>query len=133
RNLRNMEQAGVDRELIKTALLARKGAQKVLPFRYVAAAKAAPVFEPWIDQAMLAGLAQLPKLSGTTLVIVDVSSSMYGSQLSHKSDMDRALAACALGSIAREICDVPLVYATAGSDAARVHKTKMVPARRGMA
>ena len=42
RNLRNMTQAGVDTELIKTALLERRGADRVLPFRYVAAARACP-------------------------------------------------------------------------------------------
>jgi 60 kDa SS-A/Ro ribonucleoprotein len=40
RNLRNMAQAGVDEGLVKAAIVARKGgAQRVLPFRYVAAAR----------------------------------------------------------------------------------------------
>lgn len=53
RNLRNMEQAGCDRDLVKRAILARRGgAEKLLPFRYVAAARAAPSFEHEIDIAL---------------------------------------------------------------------------------
>ncbi len=133
RNLRNMEQARVDHALIVDALRARKGASRVLPFRFVAAAKAAPTFEPAIDEAMLATLAQAPKLPGKTIVVIDVSGSMYCGPLSAKSDMNRALAACALGTIARELCEEPLIFATAGNDMRRVHKTEQVPARRGMA
>lgn len=40
RNLRNMQEAGCDPELVRDAILARKGADRVLPFRYVAAARA---------------------------------------------------------------------------------------------
>jgi len=133
RNLRNMAEAGVDEALVRGAITARKGAERVLPFRYVAAAAAAPVFEEALDTAMVAGLAQVPKLPGRTLLIIDVSGSMYGSLLSRRSDMNRARVACALGAIAREICEEPLIYATAGNDGTRVHKTEMVPARRGMA
>jgi 60 kDa SS-A/Ro ribonucleoprotein len=133
RNLRNMEQAGVDAAAIISALKARKGARQVLPFRFIAAAKAAPTFEPAIDEAMLASFAEAPKLPGNTLVIIDVSGSMYGGRMSKKSDMNRALAASALGAIARELCEIPLVYATAGSDTKRQHQTEQVPARRGMA
>jgi hypothetical protein len=47
--------------------------------------------------------------------------------------MDRALAASALGAIARELCAEPVVYATAGNDHTRVHKTERVPDARGLA
>lgn len=133
RNLRNMTEAGCDEGLIRETLLARKGADRVFPFRFIAAAKAAPKLEAEIDAAMVATLSQMPKLPGKTIVVIDVSGSMYGAQLSAKSDMNRALAACALGSIARELCEKPAIYATAGSDGLRQHKTKLVPARRGMA
>lgn len=133
RNLRNMQDAGVKEKLIAAAVRERKGAERVLPFRYIAAARAAPAFEDALDDAMLASLSRAPKLGGSTLLIVDVSGSMYGSMLSRKSDMNRALAACALAAVAREVCDEPLIYATAGSDLKRVHKTERVPARRGLA
>lgn len=133
RNLRNMEQSEVDTKLVRGALIARKGADNVLPFRFLAAAKAAPRYEPELDAAMLAALASTPKLEGKTIAVIDVSGSMYGTKLSRKSDMSRAHAACALAAVLREVCENPVIYATAGSDALRVHKTELVPARRGMA
>src|ERR1044071_2320103 len=50
RNLRNMVKVDVPIDLIETALLARKGAERVLPFRYVAAARAVPQLEPVLDR-----------------------------------------------------------------------------------
>src|SRR5215470_18905285 len=65
RNLRNMADAGVDSTLVRQAIVARKGgAHRVLPFRYVAAARAAPRFEPAIDQALQAAIAGLLPLPG---------------------------------------------------------------------
>jgi hypothetical protein len=99
RNLRNMAQAGVDEALVRDAILARKGgAQRVFPFRYVAAARAAPQFEPYLDQALQAAIGEMPKLAGKTIVLVDVSGSM-DTRLSRKSDMTRMDAAAALGAI----------------------------------
>lgn len=99
RNLRNMLEAGVDRKLIERALVARKnGADKVLPFRFIAAARAAPQLEASIDIALCEGIATLPALKGRTVVLVDVSNSMSAA-LSDKSDLTRLDAACALASI----------------------------------
>lgn len=98
RNLRNMTQSGCDLELIRNAILARKGANRVLPFRYVAAARACPQLEPEIDKALQAAIAELPRLNGKTLVLVDVSGSM-NDKLSVKSDMTRMDAAAALASL----------------------------------
>lgn len=135
RNLRNMEQAGCDEALVRQAILARKGgADRVLPFRYIAAATAAPRFEDALDQSFLASFAGAQKLKGKTVVIIDVSGSMYHSgNVSKHSDMTRIHAACALAAITREVCEDPVIYATAGNDGTRVHKTELVPARRGMA
>lgn len=98
RNLRNMTDAGVDRGLVCEAIVARRGAGMVLPFRYVAAARAAPQFEPDIDRALLATLAEMPELRGETIVLVDISISM-GARLSGKSDLRRVDAAATLASI----------------------------------
>jgi len=98
RNLRNMDQAGVDDTLIKSALLDGKGSDKVLPFRYVAAARACPRFEPTLDEMLIKTIAQLPKLTGKTVVLVDVSGSM-DARLSAKSDLTRMDAACTLASV----------------------------------
>ncbi len=98
RNLRNMTEVGVDMGLVRDALIARKGAQRVLPFRYVAAARACPQMEPAIDQALSEAIAELTPLPGKTVVLVDVSGSM-DAQLSGKSDLKRIDAAAALGAI----------------------------------
>jgi hypothetical protein len=99
RNLRGMADAGVNTDLIRDAILARKGgAERVLPFRYVAAARACPRFEPALDQALSEAISALPPLTGRTLVLVDVSGSM-NDRLSSKSDLKRIDAACALASL----------------------------------
>lgn len=99
RNLRNMSQAGVDRRLVLDAIRARKnGAEKLLPFRYVAAARAAPEYAPALDEAMQAAVSELPRLPGTTVVLVDVSGSMDWA-MAGKSDLKRIDAACALACL----------------------------------
>lgn len=132
RNLRNMEQAGVSRDAIRTAIHETEF-KRVLPFRFLAAARHAPAFEPELDAAMMRTLGSEQKLPGTTIVVVDVSGSMYGKPVSAQSDMTRAHAACALAAVAHEMCDMPVIYATGGDDTTRVHATALVPARRGMA
>jgi len=99
RNLRNMTQAGVSEDLVRNAIVARgQGARRVLPFRYIAAARAAPHLEPYLDQALVESLAEVPFLSGRTIVLVDVSGSM-DERLSARSDLRRIDAASALGAI----------------------------------
>lgn len=95
RNLRNMSEAGVDTALVENAIMARKGARWVLPFRYVAAVRAAPAFEKAIDYALKAAVADSIPMTGLTLVVVDVSQSMEA-PISKKSDLKRIDAAAAL-------------------------------------
>jgi hypothetical protein len=98
RNLRNMSEAGVDDDLITNAILACKGAHRVLPFRYVAAARACPRFEPALDQALVASIAEAAPLPGKTVIVVDVSVSMNDG-LSARSELTRLDAAAALASV----------------------------------
>ncbi|MDC7683230.1 TROVE domain-containing protein [Asticcacaulis sp. BYS171W] len=126
RNLRNMDQAGVDEDLVKAAILARKGAERVLPFRYVAAARAAPRFEPWLDQALSETILEEPVFGGRTIVLVDVSGSMEA-RVSAKSDLTRMDAAATLAAIipgevrvftfSNAVVEVPPRRGTAGVDA----------------
>jgi hypothetical protein len=128
RNLRNMAEAGCDPGLVRDAIVARKGAQRVLPFRYVAAARAAPQFEPALDQALSEAIAGMPVLDGKTVVMVDVSGSM-DDKLSAKSDLTRKDAAATLASIipgdlrvftfADDVTEVPPRRGMAGIDAIR--------------
>ena len=98
RNLRNMAEAGCDERLVKKAIAARKGAKRVLPFRYVAAARAAPMFDREIDKALKASIDEQAWLKGRTIVLVDVSGSM-DTKLSARSDLRRMDAAAALASV----------------------------------
>lgn len=127
RNLRNMTAASVDTGLIRDAILARKGARDVLPFRFVAAARACPQMEPALDTALLASLGDMPKLPGKTVVLVDVSGSM-NDKLSSKSDLTRRDAAATLASIlpgedvrvfafADTVVEIPRRMGMAGVDA----------------
>jgi len=128
RNLRNMVESGVDLELIRSALRDGKGQDRVLPFRYVAAARACPQLEPDIDDALCRRISGLPTLPGRTAILVDVSGSM-GDQLSARSDMSRMDAACALASVingdirvfsfSEEVVEVPPRRGMAGVDAVR--------------
>lgn len=132
RNLRNMKEAKVDMTLVNSSIEAMD-TSKVLPFRFISAAVHAPDAEPSIEVAMLKGLSQRPKLTGKTILIVDVSGSMYGAKISAKSKVNRAKTACGLGILIRELCEYPVIYATGGSDSGRVHATVKVPSRRGFA
>ena len=98
RNLRNMVESGVGRVLIEKGFAEAKGFDRVLPFRFVAAARACPQLEPLIDTALMRKIGTLIPLKGRTVVLVDVSGSMED-KLSAKSDMRRIDAAAALGSI----------------------------------
>lgn len=99
RNLRNMMNAGVDRDLVEDALIARKGgAEKILPFRYVAAARACPQLVQAIDKALCASIDESIEFPGLTVVLVDTSGSMRV-PLSSKSDLQRQDAAAALASV----------------------------------
>lgn len=131
RNLRNMVEAGVSHKLI-TGALQTADYSRVLPFRFVAAANHAPSLFADIDAAFLRATAQRPKLPGKTVVVVDVSGSMKYGKVSAKSDLGLMEAACALGAIAREMCEEVVVYATAGIDYRETHKTKQVPSTRGL-
>lgn len=99
KNLRNMVEANVDRDLIKAALLRRRGAHKVLPFRFLQAYEAAPQFEAELDRALIKSVEEAVLVDGNeeTAVLVDVSDSMNWSKVSAGSvSMTRMKAAATL-------------------------------------
>lgn len=124
RNLRNMHQAGVDETLVHAALEQMK-TERVLPFRFIAAARYAPQWEAQLEKAMFASVADQPKLKGKTILLVDVSGSM-NDILSGKSEMKRLDAAYGLAVLLRELCEAVDIYSF--SD-----RTVRIPARRGFA
>lgn len=124
RNLRNMQEAKVPTDVIRTALKAIK-TERVLPFRFIAAARHAPDLEPELEVAMFKCLEGRPKLAGKTVLLIDVSGSM-DAPISAKSDLRRVDAACGLAMLLREICeDVKIATFS--------NLTVAVPPRRGFA
>lgn len=132
RNLRKMTEAGVSKTLINKAIRARKnGAHRILPFRFTAAARAAPDYERAIDDALCANIEAMPALPGETLVLVDVSGSMnqalstpVGRRPSGLPPLTRMDAAATLAAVIN--AETAHVYTFSN----RLMKTK---ARRGMA
>jgi 60 kDa SS-A/Ro ribonucleoprotein len=102
RNLRNMHDSGVDKNLVASELI--HNPKEMFPFQYIAAAREVPQWEDIIDPAMVKACSLKPKLKGTTIVLVDVSSSME-STVSGKSKMSRMDAACGLAILLREVCE----------------------------
>lgn len=125
RNLRNMVQSGVNESMIRE-YAKTLDVSKVLPFRYIAAARIVPQFEDMLEAMMLKSLESHEKLPGKTKLYVDVSGSMFGAKISAKSDLERFDAAAALAILCREICEEVEIYSFS-YDAVRV------PARRGFA
>src|SRR5438094_8886506 len=70
RNLRNMREAGVDESLVLSAIRSMSTG-RVLPFRFLAAARYAPRWEEALEQVMLKCVAGTEKLPGKTIVLVD--------------------------------------------------------------
>ena len=124
RNLRNMKEAGVDRTLVDFYANA-VDIQRVLPFRFLAAARAVPAWEDLLEPMMLRACEGREKLPGKTSVLLDVSGSM-GSPVSGKSDITRLDAACGVAILLRELCEEVEIMTFE-------NKVAAVPPRRGFA
>ena len=124
RNLRNMQSVDVSETAIKDGLL-RMRTDRVLPFRFIAAARYAPRLEPELEAVMFKCVAEVQKLPGKTVLLVDVSGSMEH-PISAKSEMSRFDAACGLAVLAREICESVEVLTFS-------NQVVQVPPRRGFA
>lgn len=131
RNLRLMEEAGVDRGTIMYGF-ETINPKWLVPLNYFAAAQAAPNWIREIEALMLRALGKAPKLPGMTIFVVDVSGSM-SAPISGKSRHLRIDVAAALTTLAAEMCDQVAIYATAGSDGDFLHQTERVKAYRGFA
>ncbi len=124
RNLRNMTEAGVSVATI-SAYAQGLNVEKVLPFRFIAAARVVPQLEPVLEPLMLKCMEGQDKLPGRTVLLVDVSGSM-DERISAKSDLRRLDAACGLAILLREVCQEVIVCTFSNSLA-------NVPPRRGFA
>lgn len=124
RNLRLMQNALVPRETIAGAIEAMR-TDRILPYRFITAARYAPDFEPELEAAMLKSVKEHVRLPGRTRLLIDVSGSMFAT-LSAQSEMTRAEAACGLAILAREICDEVEIFTFS-------NEVVKVPPRRGFA
>jgi 60 kDa SS-A/Ro ribonucleoprotein len=124
RNLRNMKHAGVEESLVLDGIESMNTG-RVLPFRFLAAARYAPQWEGSLERAMLSSLKVQEKLPGRTVLLVDVSGSMMAA-LSRRSEMLRTDAAYGLAILLREICEKATTFTFS-------ENLVEVPPRRGFA
>jgi 60 kDa SS-A/Ro ribonucleoprotein len=108
RNMRNMREAGVSEELV-AGYASAVDIARVLPFRFIAAARAVPQWEHMLEPMMIRACEGRDKLPGKTAVLLDVSGSM-DAPVSSKSDIHRIDAACGVAILLRELCDSAEVY-----------------------
>src|SRR6202011_3010864 len=124
RNLRNMKDADVPESQVVAALEVMR-TDRVLPFRFLAAARHAPQWEEALERAMFRSLEGTERLAGHTVILVDVSGSMVA-PLSRRSQMFRADAAYGLAVLLREIAEKVSINTFSNS-------AKRIPPRRGFA
>lgn len=104
RNLRNFDQAGVPDAAVAPIVTRLTDPEEIarsrqFPFRFLAAYKHAPSLR-WaypLEQALAHSLANVPALTGRTLILVDRSGSMFGT-LSERTQLNRADSAAIFGS-----------------------------------
>lgn len=115
RNLRNMDEAGISKAHAKKVVEMIEDPERVkgsrqLPFRFLSAYHAAPS-DRWkqaLTEALDYSTANIPKLTGRTLVLVDTSASM-GGRLSDRSGVRYVDAAALFGvALARNASKVDL-------------------------
>jgi hypothetical protein len=124
RNLSNMTKAGVDHNIIRQGFETIYSSM-LLPLNFTTAAAQVPVFKADIEKMMLRAYAGLPKLTGYTIFVVDVSGSM-GAGISGKTAVTRMGAASAMAVLAANQCENIDIYCTAGSDGAHTHRTEKI-------
>jgi len=121
RNLRNFDEAGLS-DSVAAKLCARFAdpaevrRSRQFPYRFLSAYRAAPSLR-WghaLEQALTAATANIPALSGKTLVLVDTSGSMRGT-VSAKSQIRHVDVGALFGvALAARGCDVDLVGYASG-------------------
>ena len=125
RNIANMRRANVDKKVINEGLEKLKSSM-LMPLDFLKAFRMNPEFGRQIEDAMINSYANLPKLKGKTLFIVDVSGSM-GARMSEKSDFTRYDAACAMAMLAANQCEDYEIVCTAGNDYAHTGAHEHIP------
>lgn len=125
RNLRNMKEAGCSSTLIFNAF-DKMNLSRVLPMRFITAARHAPQWEDKLEKVLFKSLENREKLTGKTILLVDVSGSMTSNTISAKSELRPLDVALALGILVRELAEDVVIYSFSTSE-------KLIPNRRGFA
>jgi hypothetical protein len=138
RNLRNFDQAGVSDEVavdVMERLASREqiASSRQFPFRFLAAYRATKDSLRWswpLEQALNHSLANVPRLSGRTLILVDRSPSMFPEYDSwfpkaKKSDISRADQAAVFGSALALRAEDPTLVEFGG-------QSRVIPFERGV-
>jgi len=115
RNIRNMKAAGVDRLVIQNAIANVKTGM-LLPLDYFKAVRYSPEFERDIEEVMFRSYANVSKLTGKSLIILDVSGSMRSEISSKDSEFTRLDAGTAMAIAAINMCEDFEFVITAGVD-----------------
>jgi hypothetical protein len=116
RNLRNFDQAGVSDEVAATVAARFADPEQVaksrmFPFRWLAAYRNAPSLR-WghaLDRALTESLTNVPALPGRTLILVDMSGSMWDPAGGRLSDMKRCDVAAVFGAALAMRAEYPLL------------------------
>jgi hypothetical protein len=128
RNLRNFDEAGVPDDVAQR-VAARLGdpaevaASRQFPFRFLAAHRASAASLRWapvLERALQASLANVPRLTGRTLVLVDLSGSMNSAAGGAHSRLTRADVAKLFGAALALRGDTTLVWFDHSSGEVRV-------------
>jgi hypothetical protein len=131
RNMRNMIESGVSRELIRESFKNRKWGF-ILPFQFITAARHGIDYEPEIETAMLKSLSNFDKIRGSVSILIDKSGSM-DALISNKSELKRYDVACGVAMLLREVCEDISIYTFEDLGGWRESNNQVikVPARRG--
>lgn len=121
-NVRNMKDSGVPNEMI-VERLRRVHSSYISPLQFYKTYLVAPELASELDAAKERCYANVGKLSGNSIFVVDVSGSM-GTAISIKSDFTRMAVAANLAADAQLRCENVEIYITAGDDFSCSHATK---------
>lgn len=124
RNIRNMMEASVDKKVINKGLETLKS-QMLLPLDFLKTARINPEFSREIEDAMIGSYANLPRIPGKTLFVLDRSGSM-NARVSDKSDFSRLDQAMAMAMLGANQCEDYTLVATAGADHNWTHTTELI-------
>lgn len=108
RNLRNMQESGVEYSLVKEAIENMK-VDRIEPFRLLKAGDHGERYQSVLENRLFESCKKLTRIKGHTLILLDVSASMRET-LSSKSEVKRCEVAFGLGTIFKEICEESTVF-----------------------